>query len=43
MKSSERREERERAEATLAIVDAALEAGHPIGERDDRERLSWVR
>lgn len=38
MKSSERREERERAEATLAIVDAALEAGHPIGERDDRER-----
>jgi hypothetical protein len=38
VKSSERREERERAEATLAIVDAALEAGHPIGERDDRER-----
>ena len=38
MKSSERREERERAEATLATVDAALEAGHPIGERDDRER-----
>ena len=38
MKSSERREEQEGAEATLTMVDAALETGHPLGNEDDRER-----
>lgn len=37
MKSSERRAEHERAEATLATIDAALEAGR-AGEEGDRER-----
>ena len=38
MKSSERREEQERAEATLGTVDAALEAGRLSGGEDGRER-----
>ncbi len=37
MKSSDRRAEQERAEATLATIDAALEAGQ-AGDHDERAR-----